>query len=73
MNYMETIKVTDIVLLIIAISFCIGFFMHIITGEQFLPVILLVFGYFYGDKKNQEVTNAIAGMKAKSCDIDKLG
>lgn len=55
------IKTTEIVLLIVAISFCAALFLKIITGEQFLPVVLLVLGYYYKDKSDQ----AIAEAKAK--------
>ena len=60
------IKVTEIVLLIITIAFCTALFLSIITGEQFLPVVLLVLGYFYGEKKKDEVEEAIAGAIAKA-------
>lgn len=55
------IKTTEIVLLIVAISFCAALFLKLITGEQFLPVVLLVLGYYYKDKSDQ----AIAEAKAK--------
>ena len=54
------IKTTEIVLLIVAISFCAALFLKIITGEQFLPVVLLVLGYYYKDKSDQEVAEAKA-------------
>lgn len=58
---MIDIKITEIVLLIVAISFCAALFLKIISGEQFLPVVLLVLGYYYKDKSDQ----AIAEAKAK--------
>jgi hypothetical protein len=63
------IKITEIVLLIITIAFCAALFLNIITGEQFLPVVLLVLGYFYGEKKKDEVEEAIAGAIAKASKI----
>lgn len=56
------IKITEIVLLLVAISFCAALFLHIITGEQFLPVVLLVLGYYYKDKQDQATAEAVAKM-----------
>jgi hypothetical protein len=67
------IKVTEIVLLIVSISFCAALFLKIITGEQFLPIVLLVLGFYYKEKNDETVANAMAAVNAKSCNIDKLG
>ena len=63
MNYM--IKVTEIVLLIIAASFCAALFLNIITGEQFLPVVLLVFGFYYKESADAKAEEKIAAAKAE--------
>jgi hypothetical protein len=59
------IKVTEIVLLMVAASFCAALFLHIITGEQFLPIVLLVFGYYYKEYNDAKTEEKIAAAKAE--------
>jgi hypothetical protein len=55
------IKVTEIVLLIVVVSLCAALFLKIITGEQFLPPVIMILGYFFKEKADL----AIAEAKAK--------
>lgn len=46
---------TKIVFLIITIWLIAGFFTWKITSEQFMPVVFMVFGFYFG--KNQNINS----------------
>jgi len=57
---MTEIKPTEIVLLLIAITVCLLAYLGKVSGEQFMAVVLLVLGYYYKDKSDQAVAEAVA-------------
>ena len=57
------IKLTEIVLVLFSVTACTLAIMKILDAAQFMAALLLVLGFYYKDKSDQAVAEAIAAAK----------